>query len=299
MSLRVRILGLVWLAAVTARAEEQGEAPLEGSRQELKRLQADQAAKSSAAVAGNVTEGLPQILTPVPGAVQLEMPSLKKAEKERRKKMEEQKNWLLDGVDLLGKSPKVRGREPDQAAEAFTDKGKKESDSSDPNHMLKLYAEQKKTSEAKSDQLKLTAPRVDPLAPFLQGWLETSPVRGKFFDDFVRRPDAAGGVPGPGPAEHSMTQVMGSGDVAGSARAAPATVQPNPYLQGLDTLALQDLGTSRNQAATVSTVFSNPAPVQPTGGLGDPIPAGHPVEKKPLVLMPSDDKKYFPQLKKF
>lgn len=300
MGRRISILSLLWLSAAAANTAEQGAAPLEGAKQELKRLQADQATQSSGAAGGKITEGLPQVQTPVPAAVQLEKPSSEKAEQELRKKRETQKNWLRDGVDQLGKGTKARGRETGEAAEALADEEQKQFDSSDPDYMLKLYTAQKKTDDARAGQMKPTTPRVDPLAPFLQGWLETSPVRGKFFDDFVRKPDAGGAFAGgPVPAEHSPTQGVGRVEITGSAQVAPATAQTNPYLQGLDTLTLQDLGSDRNQSVAASSVFINPVPVQPSGGLVEPISAGRPAEKKPLPLPPSDDKKYFPQLKKF
>lgn len=297
------ILGLVCLAAVRGGAEEPAGAPLEGTRQELKKLQTDQPNRSSSAAPGGLTDGLPQIQTPVPGAVLLEMPAADKAEKDRKKKAEARKNWLLDGVDKLGKSNGIgnQGREGPATGEAVPDDGTDQLDSSDPDYILKVYTQQKKAAGAKADQQKSTTPRGDPFAPFLQGWLETSPARGKFFDEFVRKPDAPGGMPATAPSAngHGFNPGSGGGDMADSTRSVPVAAQSNPYLQGLGAPSLPDSRVGFSLPTATSNAPTGPAPRQSAASTLEPIPASRPAEKRPPLLAPSDDKKYFPQLRKF
>ncbi len=304
MRRRLIIIGLFGLAAARGGAEEPAEATLEGTKQELKKLQSDQATRNGTAVTGRLTDGMPQIQTPVPGNVPLEMPAVEKAEKDRRKKAETRKNWLLDGVDKLGKSntSRNRGRDALATGERLPDDEQEQPDSSDPDYILKVYTQQKKAAEAKAEQQKSMATvRADPFAPFLQGWLETSPARGKFFDDFVRKTDAPEGRPltTPGGSEPGFNQVSPLADRADSVRSGPTGgAQPNPYLQGLDSLTLREPGAGfRPPAETVTP--AGPASQHPGGSRLDPIPLSRPAEKKPSLLLPADDKKYFPQLKKF
>ena len=303
MRRRLTIIGLCWLVAARSSAEEPAGAPLEGTKQELKKLQSDQATRNGAAVTGRMTDGMPQIQTPVPGNAPLPMPAIEKADKDRKRKAEAQKNWLVDGVDKLGKSSgsKDRGRDAPAGGQMLPDDESEQPDSSDPDYLLKVYTQQKKAADAKAEQQKSTATaRADPFAPFLQGWLETSPARGKFFDDFVRKPDAPGGRPltAPGATEQVFSPNNQLAEIADSVRSGPAGVQPNPYLPGLDPLTLKESGAGSHQLAeTIAPAI--PASRQPAGSLLDPIPVNRPAEKKPPLLAPADDKKYFPQLKKF
>jgi hypothetical protein len=303
---RAWFLGLAGLAAATgAWAAEPASAPLEGTKQELRKLQADQSANPDTGVTGKLTGAMPQLQTPVPGTMPMEqLATREKTERERQKKAETQKNWLRDGVDQLGKSND--GKHPDKTASdsamGATEQDKDRPDSSDPNYLLKVYTEQKNADEAKGGREKAAAPRADPFAPFLQGWLENSPVRGRFFDDFVRKPDGVDGGTQP-PVASSAAVSTGAAfspaEAAGGSHRAPGTAQPNPYLQGLDLGSLPDPGNTRGPAAATAGALPSPVPVQSAGGVVDPIPSSRAEEKKPLSLPPSDDKKYFPQLRKF
>jgi hypothetical protein len=84
-----------------------------------------------------------------------------------------------------------------------------------------------------------------------------------------------------------------------STRNDPVTTQPNPYLQGLDMPALQELGTPHSQSANNANLPAISTSGQASGSMVTPIPESRPPEKKPPGLVPADDKKYFPQLRKF
>ncbi len=286
------------LVATGLGTEPPSGAPLESAKEELKKLQADQTTKTGPA--GRLTDGLPRIQTPVPGAVQLEVPTAEKSAKERKKRVDARKNWLLDGVDKLEKRPgrKDAGRKPTGETE-LPDGKDGEFDSSDPDDLLQLYTEQKKADEAKAGDRKAIPSRVDPFAPFLQGWMQTSPARGKFFDDFVRKSEPAAGSVDAGPRSIETNQSSSPVDVAGASRSVAAAAQPNPYLEGLD---MPSPGGGRPNSGQLDPVAVAPVMTAPrplTSGMLDLIPASRPAEKKPALLAPSDDKKYFPQLKKF
>jgi len=293
----VAIFVCAGLAATCAGSEPPPGAPLEGAKEELKKLQADQTTKSGPA--SRLTDGLPRIQAPVPGAVQPEVPTAEKSAKESKRKAEARKNWLLDGVDQLEKKPARKGPERSRsgAEEEISDD---EAGGSEPDDLLQLYTERKKADEAKAGERKTTPGRTDPLSPFLQDWMQTSPTRGKFFDEFVRKGDSTAGFAdaGPGPIETGQGAApAGLGDGTRSVGSVP---QPNPYLEGLKPPA-PPIGQGPSPRQPIADAV---APVRtgskPAGeGMLEPVPASRLPEKKPPLLAPLDDKKYFPQLKKF
>ncbi len=295
---------LVVLAALCLRAEEPG-APLENTRQELKALQKGQAQGGDASALVKLRDVMPSAPTPGAEVLPFEMPKAQKTDSDLKKKKDSQKNWLLDGMDKLDKPAKGKTTDRKNEAGAVGEEDKDKPTAGESDSLLAVYSEQKKEAEAKADARQTKPVRSDPMTPFLQGWLADSPVRGKFFDDYIKKPDnAAPGVnpTGPSASVESTAGPMLSGlDLGGgsshNAPAGPAQARPNPYLQGLDLSALQDSGgASRNQAANPllqTGVIPPPAP------LIDPLPAVRPADKKPLLPMLTDEKKYFPQLNKF
>ena len=300
MSLRAGTLGLLVCAALVAGAEEPG-APLEKSQRELKALQRDQATRNSEAGAGKLSDGLPQIQAPAPGAVLLNLPVPDQTEADLQKQKEARKNWLADGVEKLEKQAKARNRgAPGDKRHAFRDEENRPLDSSDPEYVLKLYGEQQQEAEARADGKHPVAARADPFAPFLHGWLGSSPVHGKFFDEFARKPETGGAPVGSASAPLSGgTPSFTSLEPVGPARGANATVQPNPYLQGLDLPSLPDTRAGPNPSATAAESWAKPVDLPATTASSVPPPAARQADPK-LQLSPlADDKKYFPQLKKF
>ncbi len=301
MSLRAGMLGVVVLAALAARAGEQG-APLEKSKEDLKALQKDQGAPRGAGALGELREAMPAIQSPVTASLPTEANPRQNSEAELKKKKEAQKNWLLEGMDKLDKNPRTKGAAKGDLTATEGEHG--QADPNEPASLLNLYSEQQKNDEARDAAKQSKAVHTDPLAPFLQGWLADSPVRGKFFDEYVRKPDGLT-VPGGTAAAAGPENTSGPGlpDAAAGglgSRNGPAgapTVQANPYLQGFDSNMLQDAGSGNRQSAAIPMLQS--AGIPPPGNVAEPVPALRPSDKKqPLPAVP-DDKKYFPQLKKF
>ena len=292
------MLGLVCLAVVAVRGEEPAAAmPLENTKQELKKLRTEQTTPSGA-VAGKFTDGLSQFKAPLPEPLQQNLPRPEELERELKQRSEAQKNWLVDGVDNLDKAPATRSRPKDARGNALkSDENPETLDPHAPNYLLKLYANQKRADETKSGQAKSSGGQADPFAPFLQDWLGTSPARGKFFDEFVRKPGTdATGEKATGATEPDGRQSLGTVDLA---LRPPAAERVNPYLQVLESPVAKNSSDSRGQTnqviAGLNSAVSRPA----SNGEPPPVAVERPKEIKPQWLTPADDKKYYPQQKKF
>ena len=289
-------LGAVLLAA---RAAEPVGAPLADSKRELKALQAEQATKANPS--GKIMGNVPDVGAPTPGEMPIDLTSSIKTEKELKKKTDARKNWLLDGMDQLGQNSKGTNKDTRDTGEV-----KNAADEEKPaegDTLLKLYSEQKKKDEARTEARTAAVARNDPFAPFLQGWLANSPAIGKPFEGSGRKPDAVGGtVAAPGPASGAInfSQSAGGPSDLGGTRGQPMPVnpQPNPYLETPVGPALTDFSAIRNQGSAANIGTSTAVPL-PNPALGEPAPASRTAEKKPQFLRPSDNDKYFPQQKKF
>jgi hypothetical protein len=292
------ILGLVCLIVVAVRADEPaGALPLESTKQELKKLRTEQTAPSGA-VSGKFTDGLSQFKTPLPEPLQQNLLRPEELEREMKQRSEAQKNWLVDGVDNLEKAPATRSRPKDARGNALkSDENPETVDPHAPNYLLKLYTNQKRADETKSGQAKSSTGQVDPFAPFLQDWLGTSPARGKFFDEFVRKPGTdATGENVTGSTEPDGRQSLGTVDLA---LRPPVAARVNPYLQVLESSVAKNSSDSRGQTNQVITGLNTAASQPVSNGQQPPVAVERPKEIKPQWLAPADDKKYYPQQKKF
>lgn len=302
-------LGVIWLGSMAgfAFAEEPSPAPLSAAGAEIRQLEKDQrrteAAKGNAKVeAGSV----PKLnIDPAQDSPEAWLAEQKKKEREEQRrgtpKREKQDNWLVDGVESLKQGDPSPQAPAAAKASSTSDASSASSkaDQSDPNYLLKLFAEQKKDSATEKSSAKPER-GPDPFAPFLQGWLGNSPVRGQFFDQFATgNTSSAGGSAtapsGSGPAGSSLSNANPLADLKPAAKERSA----NPYLETAPVLSL-----------ALPAPVSNGSPVSPS--LGNPalnseaMPAPAPLQpdliappKKEPRLPANDDRKYFPQAKKF
>ena len=235
---------------------------------------------------------------------------LAKKTKEDRKREQQKKdadNWLVNGVDKLGReNAQGKGKTPATAADQEADADVTAPgavDASDPQYLLKLFDDQKKRPDAKPADAKVHAtPAPDPFAPFLQNWLGSSPVRDQVLDQFTKKNDAGGGGAAM-PAAVLDYHTAGASPVTTVAggREAPVGDKPNPYLIELNTpVAAKDLPASGNATPTLDVSFSAPDAGKAPATIAplDPLPDARTLAKGPPPG-PADDKKYFPQLKKF
>ncbi|MBI3886834.1 MAG: hypothetical protein HY302_14065 [Opitutae bacterium] len=297
------------LAGSGRAADDPPPAPLANVKEELRALQKDQAAAKTGEAETSLKDGLPQFQSPIPGALPFELPRAKTPESESKKKRDAQKNWLLDGVGKLDDEAKLKAKGLSKSERDAAEADGEKPDPSDPDYFLQVYREQQKKENAAkaadADQKKDAAAPADPLAPFLQGWLAGSPVRGKFFDEFLRRPSSAGDGPNAAdraalPAEVSPDSGLSVTDPSGGRAPAPgknAPPAPNPYLQAFDLGELKSAAPAPPAPAAggydpAARLFDRKPPAPP-GPAESPPPARTGDRKPPRS--PFEDGRFFPK----
>ena len=294
---------LVLVSAVVTAAAAEPDAPLANTSKALQQLQQEQTAQNSTGAKGKLTDGVPDFQTPLPGMTAPEPPPSARTQAELKKKKDDHKNWLVDGVNTLEQENKGKDGKPNdkEAGPIATEQAKQEvaSDSSDPNLLLKLYSEQKEASAAKGAGHLAPPVMRDAFAPFMQEWLGSSPAHGKFSVELGRPSDSGGAAPvvaGPGSAQLATEGVTGL-DLA--PRPLPPAPAANPYLQGLDWAGLTDSAPNRSPATVEVIAPDKPIDFQPSTTSAAAAAAASTVDRKTAPPPADDDKKYFPQLKKF
>jgi hypothetical protein len=296
------MLGVALLTSAAGGADT--GAPLESTRQELRKLTGGQKTSSGPSATEGLRPSLPAIQTPG----QDPLPSLpvadpEKLEKERKRQKGERKNWLVNGVEQLERKDRLQEAKGFVGDEDKTDGNNTGSqDGADPQYLLKLYDEQKEIEEAHRPEAKSQRSlQADPLAPFLQGWLGNSPARGQFFDEFIRKPENAAN------AGSSFSPVAGASHDITTAPvqltrdpAQDLAAKPNPYLTELSLPMAND--PVRNVASmqnTLNPVVAGPSFDKPLIPQTVTPPEARQADRKALPSPLAEDKKYFPQLKKF
>ncbi len=292
--IRAGICGFVLLAGLGLQAAEPA-APLENSKQELKALRKDQSGQGIDAPTGNVRDVMPQLQAPASPAMSVEPPVPRKSDSTQD--MDAQRNWLLDGVARL--------KREDESKSGFaakdSDGEKAPPGQNGPNDLLHLYEKQQRIANADARAKHRPSDRKDPLTPFLQEWLADSPVRGRFFDAFIKRQNRGAGSSDQtnnGLQDFAVEPALTSPDPVGTELSHRSGNQPpmqsNPYLQGLDLSTTHQVLDSSRQ--TPDPAVAAPVPAS----LAAPAPAPvRQAERKRQFPTVSDDEKYFPQLKKF
>ncbi len=297
------------LIAAGAVAADSG-APLESSKQELRKLKDSSKTGQEPDMKEGVKAGVPSLQIPgqtdAPAALLLNPEKLEKQRKAENER-EERRNWLVNGVKRLeaseGRKDADRGR-PEAESTAVAQEGEK-AGLDDSQSLLRLYEEQKKLESSRQAETKpARQPAADPLAPLLHGGLGNSPSRGPSFDEFVHTGGAgAGPVPsGAGQAASvipSGTSAAGSPSAAGSAPVTPAS---NPYLAAQDSTKAGSAPLLPSltqppvfQPATTLVTPPMPLPNNPTSAQ----PEMRPPERKSSLPPQTEEKKYFPQLNRF
>lgn len=285
------------LASVAVAAEDP-DAPLAETKQQLQSLRKDDAAQK-AGTPGGVKLDLPSLNTPesAPAAPSPRRDAHSEPEKERARR-----DWLLDGFNQLerrkpGHAGAAKDR-PESEAEA------KPLDPSDPDYFLRVYERQRAQAEAKqldasaSDAKLAASSAADPLASFMKEWLADSPVRDALKDSLP-----ADRGPRDGSAEvvlpdvsRGTTAATGAVYDSSGTRGAP---NANPFVQALGLPSLDPARAAEVRPAPVETALHPPATSPVPTTVYDLPERAKPDVKRALPPPPSDDKKYFPQLKKF
>lgn len=298
------VVTLLLAGANAARAAEQTTGALDQSKQELRQLQSDQKSKT------RQTSDKVRVSTPVmevqPGQGSAESWLANKQAKE--KKLREGRasanpNWLAEGVEKLEKE-EAQAKTPETAI--TKESAPKESvtqpvNQADPQYLLKLFDEQKKTGEAKSTGKTSATPAPDPFAPFMESWLGSSPTRGQFFDQTVRKSEVApASAPAGGTTDYRR---LASTSAAPAGLPEKAVVEKsNPYLADLNTPVLSKEIVAETSQLQPALGPSTPAAQVPASAVStQPTTPLRETRERPKAP-PSglvDDKKYFPQLKRF
>ncbi len=302
------LAGLLLCAAAAAFGADGGT--LDGTKRELQQLQSDQ--KNKTGQTGDKVKLDTPTLDLAPEAGSAEAWLANKLRKERklkeqgRDKPEANSNWLVEGVEKLEKEENAAKGTNNAAAKpaTTTETAPHAIDSSDSQYLLKLFDEQKKPADSKATTAKSSVTATpDPLAPFMQNWLGSSPVRGQFFDQFAgKKPDGGGvgeGTPVVGPNYRSSAVSTTTPVLA----AEPVTAEKtNPYLAELNTPILtREVTTEASQLQSLNSPTAAPEAARSTGPA--PLPADTTSDSRERAKAPlpglTDDKKYFPQLKRF
>ncbi|MBA3850007.1 MAG: hypothetical protein C0502_08430 [Opitutus sp.] len=287
--------------AVSATAQD---APLAGAKQQLQQLSKDRAADEAKAQSGIKLGSLPQLQVQPKGgdAPQLAAPPPQANQKQPQ---DESRNWLLQGYDRLGPKPDRRDKDARREDTELLDPRS-------PDYFLKVYERQRaerqgKTKEEATERLGTSA-APDVMSPFMQDWLARSPVKGILKDTTGGRnlaPDAAV-APGTAVTPQGQTVSVATQDPSAEAdrRLAESrggsvkrAARANPYVQALGVAPDGLTGnTLELPSPTASPTPVAKPPAAPTLTLPE-LPKVEPRRRPPPS--PADDKKYFPQLKKF
>ena len=177
-------------------------------------------------------------------------------------------------------------------------------DASDPQYLLKLFDDQKKRADPKEAATKSRPPAPDAFAPFLKSWLGTSPVRAQVMDQFNKGSEVGGPAVGTGGGSADFRPLL-SAVPTGSGTGLPppaGQAKPNPYLVELNApLPVRESSTGIAPAASVDQLLpggAGPVASPLTPALLAPLPDVRSPAKGPPPGL-TDDKKYFPQQKKF
>lgn len=273
------------------------------SKQALRQLQREQVLKRNAEAAGTeVTAALPHLETPTPGAPPAisYVPPSERAADAAKAKAEKQANWLVNGVEQLrresqqGRDGRNGSKKDDLAAGEEAASGEEAAQDG---------AAGRETMPARTDR-KLLAGVADPMAPFMKEWLASSPVDQKVF----------AGILGRNAGETAAPRGLIGGDAALNRPGGNAPLRPsdsnvigtltggepaNPFLEAL----------SPQVQPLLPGAANSPVPAPSATGPATPVPASLAVpemlspplaaDRKPPASVDKDNRKYFPQQRRF
>ncbi|HLP26531.1 MAG TPA: hypothetical protein VK477_12695 [Acidobacteriota bacterium] len=283
--------------AALAFAADDPNAPLANTKAQLQALKRDTAAQKADTPDGPKFN-LPSLATPG-SELELARPARDDREAKERKR-NEQKDWLLEGFDKLDRKARPTAG---KRGEEKTNEDEKPLDPNDPDYFLRLYERQRAGRDAKQIDVSgqpLNEPKsdaTDPFAPFMKDWLANSPVRDALRD--VRTDLRESAAPLPESRAPSHAADSGGGSIA---RELPqAGPMSNPFVQALG-LPAPESGSPMDVRSPVAEASSSPPPAAPVASSNTiySLPERPKTDlKQALPPPPSEDKKYFPQLKKF
>lgn len=295
----VAAFGVACLAAA-----DDPNAPLAEAKQQLQALRKDEAAQN-AGTHGGVKLDLPSLNTPETNS---SPPTPKHEDRATQEKAKARRDWLLEGFNKLESRKSVSGGATKEDREREREEEAKPLDPSDPDYFLRVYERQRAQSEARQldaagspDNKLSSSAAADPFAPFMKDWLANSPVRDALKDS-VPTDAATGGAAMPnGVTDGGESRVTPSANLpAIDAGASRHSATGNPFVQALGLPSFDQPRSVETRPSALESGVS-PAPLAaPTPSTVYDLPErAKPDLKLALPPPPSEDKKYFPQLKKF
>jgi hypothetical protein len=298
---------LLFLAAVAARAAD----PAPPAPDAISAAKSDLATIKAPQGQVDLSQGLPALdmkdVGSVPGATLPSATSLLGPDSELgpnglKKKKEGTGNWLVDAMDKTDPDrAKAKGRDDLLKTDSDALRGDEHASTHTENEFVLMDQSREKTHEAEPAK----APAYNPLDSFMSGWISTK-------DQDVLLPVSKGEIAGTdAPKSHAealQNLDLGPGGSAGEllasgldgAQAADMKSAPNPYLAEIDVApAVQIKGFTAPELPVIG-------PSEAVDGLRGPTAPE--VDSRPLdtshafipdFAQPSDDDKYFKQMKRF
>lgn len=278
-------------------AADDPNAPLANTKAQLQTLKKDAAAQKADTPDGPKLN-LPSLATPGP-EFDIQR-STRDGNEAKEKKRAGQKDWLLEGFDKLDRK---RSSDAAKRDTGQSEDDEKPLDSNDPDYFLRLYERQRTQRDAQQVDVNGTPTNEfktgpgDAFAPFMKDWLANSPVRDALKETMTNPSQTDSALwreTTSTPAHETRLNALSSETVR-------TTAAPNPFVQALGLPTLES-GSPAVVSGSVANGVGNPtppAPASPANTIYD-LPVQPKTNlKRALPPPPSEDKKYFPQLKKF
>ena len=304
--MKAGLAALLLLGAATALgAADDPKAPLADTSQQIQQLKKQENDAKTGAPSASLQAVLPGLQASVQGREALpvgDVPLAKPADKEKVRR-QAKKNWLVDTYDQLDPKADHRKALDLWSRESPVAGGEKaETSDVDDSDLLTLFRNDAKepTRSDENPHKPLASPTADPLAPFLREWLGQSPVRDAVLSTLAPGESAGIAAAGPSGGGANVAAPMNSLSVGNPHAGSPAK-EENPFLAALALPTLESAAGAPPPAPMPEPLpqldkLGTPGPLAPSG------PAAAPAKedwRKPPPSATDDDRKYFPQLKRF
>ncbi len=299
---RIGTAAVCGICAATMLWAQESTTPLAAAKEQLRSLKKDQTAEATGLANPNLRSILPALEVAPPRTAPVVTPARPDPVQKASTLTDARRNWLLDGFEqtehqAVGATPADRTGVTGEIAE-------EKLDPADPNYSFKVYERRRSGRLADRQEKSSAAARIpngqNPFAPLMQEWLAGSPVR-ETLDDILRpksTQSTAIDFTGGGNRVSSRASTTANLPIGTLGLANPDREVANPYLDAFDLSTRSAVGLSELRVPAII-----PAPTV--------LPQSATTNQFTLPQLPkvesrrsgppgqTDDKKYFPQLKKF
>ena len=289
------------MGIAVARAAATPGTALENSQRELKELQAEVKTKPSLPANSELTQGFAQLPTAGAPPTPLKPAVSERTVQELKKRNAVDKNWLINGVNALARAASAETVAGEGAQNSLQKAKDSEPAPTADQNLLEVYSAQRSAEPTRAVSKHAIIVSRDPLAPFLQGWLADSPVRGLFFDDYVKKINTEGAAVSSahGSPAAQFGELRSTRASTSAGYHSPRPTEANPYLAPTKEVARQNLGATSDSPRSTSTAGNAFSQALASGPTAAAVGGAQPSGKVSTRLAPSDAQKYFPQQRKF